>query len=138
MCLIMCTQTSIKRTKPFPAHISANQITCLCSYSPPTSRNSRATNTENSEALDRGGRLNAFENIDWNMFKDESTQDSSINIDEYTLSVTEFIRKCVDDVVPTITIQTYPNQKLWMKRDICTMTRAQTSAFNVGRTNLDD
>ena len=28
-----------------------------------------------------------FENNDWNMFKDSSTQDSSINIEEYTVPV---------------------------------------------------
>ena len=72
------------------------------------------------------------------MFKDSSTQDSSINIQEYALSVTGVIRKCVDDVVPTITVQTYPNQKPCMNGDICSMLRARTAAFNVGRMNLDD
>ena len=32
-------------------------------------------------------------------------------IDKYTDTVTEFIRKCIEDVVPTVTIKTYPNQK---------------------------
>jgi hypothetical protein len=48
-----------------------------------------------------------FEYTDWNMFNDLSTQDSYINIEEYTSSVTGCIRKFVDDVVPTITIRTY-------------------------------
>ena len=30
--------------------------------------------------------------------------------DVYTDTVTEFIRKCIGDVVPTVTIKTYPNQ----------------------------
>jgi hypothetical protein len=34
---------------------------------------------------------------------------SENNIDEYMDTVTEFIRKCIGDVVPTI--KTYPNQK---------------------------
>jgi DNA helicase IV len=31
-----------------------------------------------------------FENNDWNMFKDSSTQDSSVNIEEYTEPVYSF------------------------------------------------
>ena len=40
------------------------------------------------------------------------------NIDEYTDIVTEFIRKCIRDVVPTVTIKTYPNQKPWIDGSI--------------------
>jgi hypothetical protein len=78
-----------------------------------------------------------LENTDWNMFKDSSIQDSSMNIEEYTSTVTGFLRKCVD-VVPTITIRTNPNQKPWMNRYVCTMLRARTAAFHVSRTNLDN
>jgi hypothetical protein len=41
-------------------------------------------------------------------------QDSSDGIEEYTTSVTGFINKCIDDVVPTVTVHTYPNQKPWI------------------------
>ena len=37
---------------------------------------------------------------------------SENNIDVYTDTVTELIRKCIGDVVPTVTITTYPNHKL--------------------------
>ena len=36
---------------------------------------------------------------------------SDNNIDVYTDSVSEFIRKCIGDIVPTVTIKTYLNQK---------------------------
>ena len=36
---------------------------------------------------------------DWNMFRD-----SSDGIEEYTTSVTGFINKCIEDVVPTVTV----------------------------------
>ena len=49
-----------------------------------------------------------FGHVDWNMFRIASNN----NIDEYDDSVSEFIRKCVDDVVPIATIKTFPNQKL--------------------------
>jgi hypothetical protein len=58
------------------------------------------------------------------LFKELFNQDSSINIEEYTSSVTGFFRKCVDEFEPTITIQTYPKQKPWMNIDICSMLRA--------------
>ena len=39
---------------------------------------------------------------------------SDNNIDEYVDSVCEFIRTCVEDVVPIATIKTFPNQKPWI------------------------
>ena len=47
-----------------------------------------------------------FASTDWNMFRD-----SSSGIEEYTTSVIGFINKCIDDVVPTVTVCIYPNQK---------------------------
>jgi hypothetical protein len=47
-------------------------------------------------------------------------QDPSYGIDEYTTSVTGFINKCIDDVVPTVTVHTYPNQKPWITGNIRT------------------
>ena len=43
-----------------------------------------------------------FASTDWNMF-----QDSSNGIEEYTTSVTGFINKCIDNVVPTVTVCIY-------------------------------
>ena len=48
-----------------------------------------------------------FDHPDWDMFWVASEN----NIDMYTDTVTEFIRKCIGDVVPIVTIKTYPNQK---------------------------
>jgi hypothetical protein len=39
-------------------------------------------------------------------------------IEEYTTSVTGFIKKCIEDVVPTVTVLTYPNQKPWITGNI--------------------
>ena len=39
---------------------------------------------------------------------------SSNDIEEYTTSVFGFINKCIDGVVPTVTLRTYPNQKPWI------------------------
>ena len=61
---------------------------------------------------------------DWNIFRD-----SSDGIEEYTTSVTGFINKCIDDVVPTVTVCTFPNQKPWITGNICTELKGRSPAF---------
>ncbi len=43
---------------------------------------------------------------------------SGDDIEAYSDTVTFFIRKCIDDVVPTKTIRIYPNQKPWINSDV--------------------
>ena len=50
-----------------------------------------------------------FASTGWNMF-----WDSSNDSEEYTTAVNGFSNKCIDDVVPTVTVHTYPNQKPWI------------------------
>ncbi len=66
------------------------------------------------------------------MFRAESDDD----IEAYSDTVTCFIRKCVEDVVPTKTIRIYPNQKPWINNDVRAALSARTSAFKSG--NFDD
>jgi hypothetical protein len=47
--------------------------------------------------------------------------------------VSEFIKRCIRDVVPTVTIKTYPNQKPWIDSGICAKLKARTTAFNHGK-----
>ena len=51
-----------------------------------------------------------FDHADWDMFRVASENNFDINTDP----VTELIRKCIGDAVPTVTIKTYPNQKPWI------------------------
>jgi hypothetical protein len=51
-----------------------------------------------------------FDHADWDMFRVASENNIDVNAD----SVSEFIRKCIGDVVPTVTIKTYPKQKPWI------------------------
>jgi hypothetical protein len=67
--------------------------------------------------------------VDWDMFRTASDN----NIDVYTDSVSEFISKCISDVVPTVTIKTFPNQKLWIDGSIRAKLKVQTTAFNHGK-----
>ncbi len=66
------------------------------------------------------------------MFRAASDDD----IEAYSDTVTCFIRKCVEDVVPTKTIRIYPNQKPWINSDVRAALSAQTSAFK--SRNFDD
>ncbi len=66
------------------------------------------------------------------MFREASDDD----IEAYSDTVTCFIRKCVEDVVPTKTIRIYPNQKPWINSDVLAALSARTSAFKSG--NFDD
>ena len=59
------------------------------------------------------------------------------NLDEYTDTVTEFIRKCIGDVVPTVTIETYPNQKPWRDGSTRAKLNARTTAFNHGKVTVN-
>ena len=57
--------------------------------------------------------------------------DSSDGIEEYTTSVTGFINKCIDDVLPTVIVRTYPNQKPWIIGNIHTELKDRAAAFKM-------
>jgi hypothetical protein len=56
-------------------------------------------------------------------------RDSSDDIEEYTTSVTGFINNCIDDIVPTVTGRTYPNQKRWITGNSHTELKGRAAAF---------
>ena len=58
---------------------------------------------------------------------------SDNNIDLYFDLVSEFIRKCIGDVVPTVAIKTYPNQKPWIDGGIHAKLKARTTAYKHGK-----
>ena len=55
-------------------------------------------------------------------------RDSSDGI-EYTTSVTGFINKFIKDVVPTVPVCTYPNQKPWITCNIRTELKGRAAIF---------
>ena len=59
------------------------------------------------------------------------------DIEEYTTSVTIFINKCIDDIVPIVTVRTYPNLKTWITGNIHTELKARAAAFMERYTNPD-
>ena len=66
----------------------------------------------------------SFASTDWNMF-----QDSSSGIEEYTTSVTDFINKCINNVVPTVSVRPYLNQKPWITGNIRIELKDRAAAF---------
>ncbi len=66
------------------------------------------------------------------MFRAASDDD----IEAYSDTVKCFIRKCIEDVVPTKTICIYPNQKPWINSDVRAALSGRKSAFK--SRNTDD
>ena len=56
-------------------------------------------------------------------------RDSYNGIEGYTTSVIGFISKCIDDIVPTVTVRKYPNQKPWITDNICPKLNARAATF---------
>ena len=50
-------------------------------------------------------------------------------------SVTGFINKCIEDIVLTVTVRTYPNQKPWITGNIRTERKVRAAAFKVQDSN---
>ncbi len=73
-----------------------------------------------------------FDHVDWGIFQAVSDDD----IEVYSDTVTCFIRKCIEDVVPTKTIRIYPNQKMWINSNVQSAFSARTFAFK--SRNTDD
>ena len=63
--------------------------------------------------------------------------DSSDGIEEYTTSVIGFINKCINDVIPTVTVRTYPNQKPWITGNIHTELKGRAVAFKEQDSDLE-
>ena len=73
-----------------------------------------------------------FATTDWDMF-----HGSSNGIEEFTTSVTSFINKCIDDIIPTVTVRTHPNQKPWITGNIHTELKVRSVAFKEQDSNPD-
>ncbi|KAI5088080.1 gastrula zinc finger protein XlCGF28.1-like [Silurus meridionalis] len=73
-----------------------------------------------------------FECTDWDMFREAATNGDSINLEEYTSTVTSYISKCVDDVTISKTITTRSNQKPWITANVHVLLKQRDSAFRSG------
>ncbi len=73
-----------------------------------------------------------FQCTDWNMFKEVATYNNHTDLQEYTETVTAYIKKCMDDVTVTKTITTRANQKPWMTAEVRGLLKTRDEAFRSG------
>ncbi len=73
-----------------------------------------------------------FQCTDWNMFKEAATYNNHTDLQEYTETVTAYIKKCMDDVTVTKTITTRANQKPWIAADVRGLLKTRYEAFRSG------
>ena len=74
-----------------------------------------------------------FAQTDWDVFKATAIlEESSVSIQNYAEYVTGYISTCVDNIVPTIQVKKFPNQKPWINSRVQRMLRARSTAFKSG------
>ncbi len=73
-----------------------------------------------------------FQDTDWNMFKKAATYNNHTDLQEYTETVTAYIKKCIDDVTVTKTITTRANQKPWMTAEVRGLLKIRDETFRSG------
>jgi hypothetical protein len=64
-------------------------------------------------------------------------RDSSGGIEEHTTSVIGLINKCIDDVVPTVTVPKYPNHRPWITGNIHTEVNARAATLKEWDSNRE-
>ncbi len=73
-----------------------------------------------------------FQDTDWNMFKEADTYNNHTDLQEYTETVTAYIKNCIDDVTVTKTITTRANRKPWMTAEVHGLLKTRDEAFRSG------
>ncbi|KAM9816502.1 uncharacterized protein ACBT44_010814 isoform 1-T1 [Syngnathus typhle] len=73
-----------------------------------------------------------FGSTDWDMFRRAATCVDRTDIEEYTDSVSSYIRKCIDDVTLSKSIVTRANRKPWLTGAVFRLLRARDKAFRAG------
>lgn len=69
----------------------------------------------------------------WEVFRAAAIrEDASVSIDDYADYVSGYISTCVENIVPTIQVRKFPNQKPWVNREVLQLLRARSAAFRSG------
>ncbi len=66
------------------------------------------------------------------MFKEAATYKKHTDLQEYTETVTAYIKNCIDDVTVTKTITTHANQQPWMTAEVRGLQKTTDEAFQSG------
>lgn len=70
-----------------------------------------------------------FECSDWDIFREAATYSDTVDLEEYTTSVTSYISKCIEDVTAFKTVITYANHKPWFSAKLRNLMKVRDSAF---------
>ncbi len=70
-----------------------------------------------------------FQDTYWNMFKEAAIYNNHTDLQEYTETVTAYIKNCIDDVTVIKTITTHANQKAWMTAEVRGLLKNRNEAF---------
>ncbi len=73
-----------------------------------------------------------FQDTDWNMFKEAATYNNHTDLQEYTETVTAYIKNFTDDATVTKTITTRANRKTWMTAEVRGLLKTRDEAFRSG------
>ena len=128
--LTMCLQMFLTATKPSHILTLVCQIIFLCISANLFSVNQEGqTISKNYKSVDRWQYSSPTEQyMEQQLLRDAVTQDNNITLEECTSSATYF-SKCVDEVVITNTVRSFPNQKAWMNREVWAFFRAEKPAL---------
>ncbi|KAL1268386.1 hypothetical protein QQF64_033749 [Cirrhinus molitorella] len=74
----------------------------------------------------------ALKDIDWDMFRA-----SASDVNEFTDVAVSFVSMLVEEIIPTVTIRTFPNQKPWVDRSIRAAVNARSATYNSGLSTGD-
>eukprot|EP00061_Rhincodon_typus_P011863 g37203.t1 len=72
-----------------------------------------------------------LESVDWSIFKI-----SAANLNEYAITVTDFISTCAEDCVPKTLIRVFPNRKPRMNWKIHSLLKSRSEVFKSGDPDL--
>ena len=79
--------------------------------------------TDESEGL----LQDALDNADWEMFRE-----SSDDVSEFAEVVGSYIHLLINDIIPSVKIKVFPNQKPWVDGTVRAALSARTAAYNAG------
>lgn len=73
-----------------------------------------------------------MEITDWNIFREAATLSDHTDLQECTMTVLDYISKCVDDTTTTKTITVPSNWKPWMTGGIQSLLKTRHTALRTG------
>ncbi len=132
---VYTTEKNVYKTVPRPhlGHSDHISVMLIPAYRPLLKLAKPVQKTHHNLArwcyLDTTGLLQC---TDWNMFKEAATYNNHTDLQEYTETVTAYIKKCIDDVTVTKIITTIANQKPWMTAEVRGLLKTRDEAFRSG------